>query len=95
LDLFELAVGDDVTFTPALARQRAETLGLTLTVSPGGSGRWRAISLPTTRRIARGGWRGTGSSVDVCAALGAVAYTGALYGHPGVVKRRIPPAERI
>jgi len=25
--------------------------------------------------------------------MGAVAYTGALYGHPGTVKRRVPPAD--
>jgi D-psicose/D-tagatose/L-ribulose 3-epimerase len=30
--------------------------------------------------------------VDVAAELGAEAYAGALYGHPGVVKRRRPPA---
>ena len=31
--------------------------------------------------------------VDLAAEVGAVAYAGALYGHPGVVKRRRPPAD--
>jgi D-psicose/D-tagatose/L-ribulose 3-epimerase len=31
--------------------------------------------------------------IDLAAELGAVAYTGALYGHPGTVKRRMPPAD--
>jgi D-psicose/D-tagatose/L-ribulose 3-epimerase len=37
LDLAELSVGDDVHFTPARTRQRAQELGLTLTVGPGGA----------------------------------------------------------
>lgn len=93
LDLFELAVGDDVTFRPALARRRAEALGLTLTVSPGGE--WPLacdLSADDPAERARGlAWHC--QQVDVGAELGAVAYTGALYGHPGVVKRRIPPAD--
>ena len=31
--------------------------------------------------------------MTTAAALGAVAYTGALYGHPGTVLRRIPPVD--
>ena len=92
LDLAELSVGDDVHFTPARTRQRAQELGLTLTVGPGGA--WplhcdlsaddpaeRAAGLAWHRR-----------QVGLAAELGAVAYAGALYGHPGVVKRRRPPA---
>ena len=93
LDLWEIGVGDDVLFDPALTRARAESLGLALTVSPGGL--WpEACDLssddPTDR--ARGlAWHKV--QVDLAAELGAVAYTGALYGHPGVVRRRIPPAD--
>ena len=36
LDIMELAIGDDVHFNPRLTRQRAESLGLDLIVSPGG-----------------------------------------------------------
>ena len=93
LDLVELSVGDDVPFTPALTRRRAEALGLELAIGPGAL--WppecdlsadepdhRALGLAWHQR-----------QVDVAAELGAVAYGGALYGHPGVVQRRRPPAE--
>lgn len=93
LDLFELATGDDVFFTPSLTRRHAESLGLTLTVSPGGI--WPvACDLsaddPADRAL---GLAWHKQQVDVAAELGAVAYTGALYGHPGVIQRRIPPAD--
>ena len=95
LDLFELATGDDVFFTPRLTRQRAESLGLTLTVSPGGI--WPvACDLsaddPADRAL---GLAWHKQQVNVAAELGAVAYTGALYGHPGVIQRRIPPADEV
>ncbi|MGC8781298.1 MAG: sugar phosphate isomerase/epimerase family protein [Anaerolineae bacterium] len=93
LDCFEIALGDDVTFTPALTRRRAEALGLTLIVSPGGE--WPAacdLSADDPADRAAGlAWHRR--QVDRAVELGAVAYTGALYGHPGTVKRRRPPAD--
>ena len=93
LDVWEIAVGDDVTFTPALTRARAEALGLTLAISPGGA--WpmtHDLSAPDAADRARGlAWHK--AQVDLGAELGATAYTGALYGHPGVVERRIPSPE--
>ncbi len=93
LDCFEIAVGDDVHFTPSLTRRRAEALGLTLIVSPGGQ--WPAecdlSSDDPAERAA--GLRWHKRQIDLAAELGAVAYTGALYGHPGTVKRRVPPAD--
>lgn len=93
LDCFEIALGDDVIFTPRLTRERAAALGLTLTVSPGGE--WPAacdLSADDPAERAAGlAWHKR--QVDVAAELGAVAYTGALYGHPGTVKRRRPPAD--
>jgi D-psicose/D-tagatose/L-ribulose 3-epimerase len=91
LDLWELSVGDDVDFTPALTRDRAEALGLTLSASPGGL--WPMacdLSADDPADRARGlAWHRR--QVDLAAVVGAVAYTGALYGHPGVIKRRLPP----
>jgi len=91
LDLFEISVGDDVVFTPSLTRARAESLGLTLSISPGGA--WPMdcdLSADDPASRERGlAWHK--HQVDIAAALGAVAYSGALYGHPGVIKRRIPP----
>lgn len=94
-DCVEVSIGDDVVFTPALTRRRAAELGLTLVASPGGL--WpdgcdlssdfaeeRALGLDWHRR-----------QVDTAAEFGAVAYTGALYGHPGTAKRRLPPPDEL
>ena len=93
LDLWEIGVGDDVEFDASLTRNRAEALGLTLTISPGGQ--WPMdcdLSGDGAADRARGlAWHQR--QVDLAAELGAVAYTGALYGHPGVIQRRIPPAD--
>ena len=93
LDLLEIAVGDDVPFTPQLTRERAARLGLELAVSPGGA--WPPecdLSADDPGRRAAGlAWHER--QEDHAADLGAVAYAGAIYGHPGVVARRRPPAE--
>lgn len=93
LDWLEIAVGDDVTFTPRLARERAVACGLELVVSPGGS--WPAecdISLPDPDARQRGlAWHR--QNIALAAEAGAVAYTGAIYGHPGTVERRLPTRE--
>ena len=95
LDLFEVVVGDDISYTPSLTRQRAESLGLVLTVSPGGF--WPVdcdLSADDPADRARGlAWHKR--QVDIAAELGAVAYTGALYGHSGTVLRRLPPADEF
>jgi D-psicose/D-tagatose/L-ribulose 3-epimerase len=95
LDCFEIGIGDDIVFTPELTRTRAEALGLTLIVSPGGL--WPVecdLSADGAADRARGlAWHQR--QVERAAGLGAVAYTGALYGHPGVVKRRVPPADEF
>jgi D-psicose/D-tagatose/L-ribulose 3-epimerase len=95
LDVWEIAVGDDVTFNPALTRARAESLGLELTISPGGA--WpEAYDLsardPTHRALGLTWHR---RQVELGAELGATAYTGALYGHPGVVERRLPSPDEM
>lgn len=93
--IFEVAVGDDVVFTPRLTRRRAESIGLELVIGPGGA--WPlACDLssedPGERRQGLAWHR---RQVDLAAELGATAYSGALYGHPGVVKRRVPPPDEI
>ncbi|MCB0053488.1 MAG: hypothetical protein KDE24_28540, partial [Caldilinea sp.] len=92
LDLAELSVGDDVVFTPRLTRDRAAVLGLALVIGPGGA--WPLacdLSADDAGERAQGlAWHCR--QVDLAAEIGAVAYAGALYGHPGVVKRRRPPA---
>lgn len=94
LDCFEIAVGDDVAFDPEPVRRRAETLGLRLTVSPGGV--WPGdcdISSESAADRQRGlAWHKR--QVDLAQEIAAVGYCGALYGHPGTVLRcRRPPDE--
>ena len=92
-ECFEVVVGDDIEFAPQRTRRRAETLGLTLTVGPGGL--WPAecdLSADEPGERAKGlAWHCR--QIDLAAELGAAAYTGALYGHPGTVKRRVPPPD--
>jgi len=93
LDVFEIAVGDDVHFAPHLTRDKAESLAIELVISPGGE--WPAacdLSSEDPGERKRGlAWHK--SQIDLGAELGAIAYTGALYGHPGTIRRRIPPGE--
>ena len=95
LQMFELAVGDDVPFAHRRTRDRAASLGLDLVISPGGA--WPLacdLSSDDPADRARGlAWHKR--QVDVAAESGAVAYAGALYGHPGVVKRRRPPGDEF
>lgn len=92
LDVLELAVGDDVRFTPRLTRQKAESQQIDLIVGPGGL--WPLdcdLSSDLAEERARGlTWHKR--QVDLAHDLGAETYAGALFGHPGVVKRRRPPA---
>ncbi len=93
LSMFELSVGDDVVFDPAQTRARAEAVGIELAIGPGGM--WpMACDLSAdepSHRVKGLTWHKR--QVDLAAELGAVAYAGALYAHPGVVQRRVPPAD--
>lgn len=93
LDSVELAVGDDVHFTPALTRRHAEALDLDLTISPGGV--WPLacdLSSPDAADRAAGlTWHK--QQIDLAAELGALAYCGATYGHTGVVRKERPNPE--
>jgi D-psicose/D-tagatose/L-ribulose 3-epimerase len=90
LDCFEIGVGDDVHFSAHLTRARAEALGLELLISPGGL--WPRecdLSNPdATLRAQALAWHQ--KQIDLGAELGATAYTGALYGHPGVLTYHPP-----
>ena len=91
LDIFELAVGDDVDFTPDKSRKAAQSLDLTLSTSPGG---WWPLNCDLSADDAedrRLGLIWHKQQVAITAEVGGIAYCGALYGHPGTVKRRIPP----
>ena len=91
-EILEIAIGDDVDFSVSATRSEASILGMQLIVSPGGE--WPiecdiAADDPSDRR--RGlVWHQ--QQIELAAELEAIAYTGALYGHTGVVHKRLPPA---
>jgi D-psicose/D-tagatose/L-ribulose 3-epimerase len=92
LSTFELSVGDDVPFDFRRTGRHASALGIELIIGPGGA--WPLecdLSADDPADRAKGlSWHCR--QVDTAAELGAVAYAGAMYGHPGVVKRRRPPS---
>ncbi|NQU22806.1 MAG: sugar phosphate isomerase/epimerase [Candidatus Nealsonbacteria bacterium] len=94
LDCLEIAVGDDVTFDPHLTRKRAESLELDLIVSPGGAWPMECdlSSENPSQRVAALAWHQR--QVELACQLGAVAYTGCLYGHPGIVKQHPPSPQQ-
>ncbi len=95
LKMFELSVGDDVTFNVRQTGTHAAALGLDLLVGPGGIWPYECdLSADEAADRARGlDWHRR--VVDVCAEMGARAYCGAIYGHPGIVKKRRPPADEF
>ena len=92
-EILEIAIGDDVHFSLSKTRRAAETLDMQLIVSPGGE--WPVecdISSDNPIDRKRGiSWHR--QQIQRAAELGAIAYTGALYGHTGIVHRRRPPAD--
>jgi len=95
LSVFELSVGDDVSFNFRRTGEHAASLGLELIIGPGGA--WPLecdLSADDPADRAKGlAWHRR--QVDTAAELGAIAYAGAMYGHPGVVKRRRPPSGEV
>ena len=83
LDLFEISIGDDVSFDCERVRSHALDLGIELTAGPGNE--WPiqcdiATDDPAHRRK---GMEWHRKSIEWAAAFGAAAYCGAIYGHPG------------
>ena len=89
-ECIEIPVGDDISFTPELTKQRAAGLGLDLTVGPGGLWPMECdlSSDDPANRAAGLAWHK--KQIDVAHSIGAVAYCGCLYGHPGAVEARRP-----
>lgn len=95
VDWFEIGVGDEVHLSVGETRRRAQAAGLELTTGPGGVWPFEcdlASERPSERQAGLAWHR---KQVDLAAEIGAVAYCGALYGHPGIVKRRRPPPEEF
>ncbi len=95
LDGIEISFGDDVEFATDPVRRRAAELKLELTGSPGNV--WPVecdISSddPEQRRLGLSWHR---KLLERCVEIGAVAYCGAIYGHPGRVLRRHPSGDEF
>lgn len=93
LACIEIACGDDISIDVQRTRRHAQASGIELILSPGAH--WpMACDIsdddPANRRLGLDWHR---RNIDLSAAVGATAYTGAIYGHPGRVHQRIPPAD--
>jgi len=91
LDYLESPIGDDWRVDGRVVGRQARALGLELVIGPGGN--WPMdcdLSLPGAADRARA-WAWHARALELAAELGAVAYTGALYSHPGHVVRGPPP----
>lgn len=92
---FEVSLGDDVFFDRGRLRRHAAALGIELTVGPGNF--WPEdcdISAADSSHRQRGlDWHK--KMINWAADIGAIAYCGAIYSHPGHVCRRRPPKEEM
>lgn len=93
--LFEISLGDDVAFDHGRTRRHAESLGIELTVGPGNAWPMECnISSDDPGHRERGmEWHKR--VIEQTAELGAVAYCGAHYSHPGHVLCRPEPADEL
>jgi D-psicose/D-tagatose/L-ribulose 3-epimerase len=95
LSLFEISLGDDVDFDLKATGKAAASLGIELTAGPGNLWpRDRDIS-SEDEKYRRAGIEWHKGLIARAAEMGAVAYCGAIYGHPGRVERRRPPADEL
>ncbi len=93
LNLLEISVGDDVVFDPALTKRAAQDAGMGIVIGPGGQwpdGADLSDDESPHRRLAFDWHR---RQIDLAVAMGARGYSGALYGRPGKVLKRRPPAD--
>ncbi|MEZ5414654.1 MAG: sugar phosphate isomerase/epimerase [Opitutaceae bacterium] len=93
IDLLEISIGDDVSFDAALTKRAAVDAGMGIVIGPGGlwpEGADLSDDEPKNRQLAFD-WHK--QQIDLAVALGARAYSGALYGRPGKVLRRRPPVD--
>lgn len=88
LDCFEISLGDDVSFNPVPVREKAKELGLELSIGPGNFWPMECDISVESEDNQRFGVEWHSRIIKQAADLGAVAYNGATYGHPGHVLRQ-------
>jgi D-psicose/D-tagatose/L-ribulose 3-epimerase len=90
LDVFEIAIGDDVDFRPADIKNAAGDAEVEIVISPGGDWPMEADISPEDVKKQQTGLNWHKKWMEKGAEAGAVAYTGAIYGHPGYVRKAAP-----
>ncbi|MEI6513662.1 MAG: sugar phosphate isomerase/epimerase family protein [bacterium] len=95
LDCFEIGFGDELEFTASHTRDKAKDAGVELIVSPGGIWPMEADISCEDADNQRKGLAWHKRAIDMTASVEASAYTGALYGHPGHVERRLPTTDEF
>ena len=90
LPQFEVSLGDDVQFDRRRLRRNAESLGVELTVGPGNLWPMNCDISDDDAGHRRLGMAWHRKVIAEAAELGAAAYCGALYGHPGRLCCRRP-----
>ena len=88
LDCFEISLGDDVSFNPIPVRKRAVELGLELSIGPGNLWPMQCDISSESEDNQRLGMEWHRQIIIRVTDLGAVAYNGAIYGHPGNILRQ-------
>jgi D-psicose/D-tagatose/L-ribulose 3-epimerase len=95
LTLFEVSIGDDVQFDRRRLGKYAASLGVELTVGPGNLWPMDCDISDEDAGHRRLGMDWHKKVIAEAAELGAAAYCGALYGHPGRLSRRRPLQDEL
>jgi D-psicose/D-tagatose/L-ribulose 3-epimerase len=95
LGQFEVSLGDDVQFDRRRLRNKAEMLGVELTVGPGNLWPMNCAFSDDDADDRELGMAWQRKAIEQAAESGAAAYCGALYGHPGRPRCRYPPKDEI
>ncbi len=90
LDCLEIAVGDDVEFDSQFIKKEFQKQSVDIFISPGGTWPMEADISLADKNMARGGVEWHKRWMEKGAEAGALAYTGAIYGHPGNVVKSAP-----
>ncbi len=95
LSFLEIPIGNDIHFSPQLISKQATDSNLEIVLSPGGDWPMNCdISLESSTDRRKGiDWHK--KAIELSAETSAIAYTGAIYGHPGAVLRRGPNASEL
>lgn len=95
LDVLEIAVGNDVEFDAAAVLRTSQDSGMEVVLSPGAEWPMEADISHSERANRAFGLSWHKHWIEQAEKAGAVAYTGALYAHPGRVERRPESADEL